>query len=148
MPRQPRRQSHLFPSRRVPAWTPPSRGTPLSTGSMPSCPTATRSTTPPSSRSTGATISKYHCPNIVKVEEKETQRERNKTFFLGTFTSQQREDLLDFASEVEFQPGSITEGCHVWTIAKMQGEGLIEGEVNNRTILSEYSKRYVSLQTQ
>ncbi|KAH7912851.1 hypothetical protein BJ138DRAFT_1147316 [Hygrophoropsis aurantiaca] len=72
----------------------------------------------------------YHYPNVVKVDHAE--KGLNQTFFLGKFTSQQREDILDLASEVEFQPTSLTEGSRVWTrklLAKMEGEGLIGREL-------------------
>lgn len=66
----------------------------------------------------------YHYPNALKVDAME--RSRNQTISLGIFTSEQREQLLELAADVEYD--QFATESHVWMhklLAKMVEENLI-----------------------
>ncbi|KAJ8585622.1 hypothetical protein M405DRAFT_824646 [Rhizopogon salebrosus TDB-379] len=66
----------------------------------------------------------YHYPNALKVNSAE--RRRNQTISLGTFTSEQREQLLELAADVEYD--ELATESRVWMhnlLAKMVEEKLI-----------------------
>ncbi|OAX35037.1 hypothetical protein K503DRAFT_399833 [Rhizopogon vinicolor AM-OR11-026] len=66
----------------------------------------------------------YHYPNTLKVDS--IERTRNQTISLGVFTSEQREQLLEFAADVEYN--ELSTESRVWMhklLAKMVEEKLI-----------------------
>ncbi|KAG2347289.1 hypothetical protein BDR05DRAFT_725047 [Suillus weaverae] len=72
----------------------------------------------------------YHYPNALKVNTKE--RSRNQTISLGIFTSEQREQLLELAADVEYD--QVTTESRVWMrdlLAKMVQEKLISHRLFN-----------------
>ncbi|KAG2121261.1 hypothetical protein DEU56DRAFT_98733 [Suillus clintonianus] len=72
----------------------------------------------------------YHYPNALKINSKE--RTRNQTISLGIFTSEQREQLLELAADVEYD--QVTTESRVWMrhlLAKMVEENLISHRLFN-----------------
>lgn len=72
----------------------------------------------------------YHYPNALKVNTKE--RSRNQTMSLGIFTSEQREQLLELAADVEYD--QVTTESRTWMrnlLAKMAEEKLISHHLFN-----------------
>ncbi|KAG2361058.1 hypothetical protein BDR07DRAFT_1288158 [Suillus spraguei] len=72
----------------------------------------------------------YHYPNALKVSTK--GRPHNQTISLGIFTSEQREQLLELAADVEYD--QITTESRIWMrnlLAKMVEEELISHDLFN-----------------
>ncbi|OJA15197.1 hypothetical protein AZE42_08106 [Rhizopogon vesiculosus] len=66
----------------------------------------------------------YHYPDTLKVDS--IKRTRNQTISLGVFTFEQREQLLEFAADVEYN--ELSTESHVWMhkpLPKMVEEKLI-----------------------
>ncbi|KIJ64771.1 hypothetical protein HYDPIDRAFT_28132 [Hydnomerulius pinastri MD-312] len=75
----------------------------------------------------------YHDLNVIEVDPGE--RERNDTFSLGIFTSEQRDELLDIADDIELEKELTMTGCQIWTrklLTELVSKDLITRDVFDR----------------